>query len=121
MSGKKITSRPNSPVLEEFLLSVCEQDIQKLMKCSVDDLTSLQSDLLNPDMDLSDVPLPNGKDFREASVGYIYALATVMGEFLVAQRALGGDSSAQVEKVRARRAGGEAVGQWRPITPEEMQ
>jgi hypothetical protein len=78
-------------------------------------------DLFDPDMDLLDIPLPDGNDYRDAPVGYIIALATVMGEFLNAQKALGGDTDAQVRRLRKRPEAGEAIGRWRPVTEDELQ
>jgi hypothetical protein len=121
MSKKIISARPSSPAFEEFVLECIQPEIQKLLKCSADELNSLASDLYDPDMDLADVPLPNGKDYREASAAYIMAVKTVLGEFLNSQKALGGDVSALVHGLRARRSRGEAIGQWRPLTDEELQ
>jgi hypothetical protein len=121
MSEKKIISaRPNSPVLDELVWESCQQEFQKLMKCSVDDLMSFASDLY-ADMEIADIPTPHGKDFREASVGYVIALSATMGELLNAVKALGGDPSSLIHGIRDRRAGGEAIGQWRRLTDQEIQ
>jgi hypothetical protein len=122
MTKRIISARPNSPVLDEFLLSVCEQDIQRLMKCSLDDLVSFANDLFDDNMNFEDIPVPtNGKDLRESPVSCLYALSVVMGETLNAVKALGGDSSALVERLRKRRQAGEQIGRWRSPTPEEIQ
>jgi hypothetical protein len=123
MSEKKIiiTSRPNTPALEELVWESCQQEFQKLMKCSVDDLTSLASDLYDPDMELSEVPLPNGKDLREASVGYVIALSAAMGELLNAVKALGGDPSSLIHGIRDRRDQGEQIGRWKIVARDDLQ
>jgi hypothetical protein len=122
MSEKKIiTSRPNSQALEELVWESCQQDFQKLMKVSVDEMMSFASDLYDPDRELSDVPTPHGKDFREAPVGYVIALSAAMGELLNAVKALGGDPSSLIHGIRDRRAAGQQIGRWRSLTPEEIQ
>jgi hypothetical protein len=121
MSKKIISARPSSPALEELVWESVQQDFQKLMKCSVDDLTSLASDLYDPDMELSEVPLPNGKDLREASVGYVIALSAAMGELLNAVKALGGDPSSLIHGIRDRRGQGEQIGRWRSVREDELQ
>ena len=122
MSEKKIiAARMSSPALDEMVLECIQPDIQKLLKCSADDLNSLASDLYDPDMELADVPLPNGKDYREASAAYIMAVHIVLGEFLNAQKALGGNVSAQVYKLRERRSAGEQIGRWKVVPKDELQ
>jgi hypothetical protein len=119
-SKKIITARPSNPVLEEFILEACQPHFQKLLKCSADDLNSLASDLLHPDTDLSEAPLPHF-DYRDAPVGYIIALSVVLGEFLNAQKGLGGDTSALVHGLRDRRKRGEQIGRWRTVADGEIQ
>jgi hypothetical protein len=121
MTNKIITARPNSQALDELVLESIQQDFQKLMRCSVDDLMSFASDLFDPDMELAEVPTPHGKDFREASVGYVIALSAAMGELLNAVKAMGGDTSSLVHGIRTRRSAGQQIGRWRSLTPEEVQ
>jgi hypothetical protein len=122
MSDKKIISaRLSSPALEEFVLECIQPDVQQVLKCTADDLNSLASDLCDPDMELAEVPMPNGKDYKDCSIRYIMAVQTVMGEFLNAQKALGGDVSAQVYKLRERREAGEQIGRWRVGPRDDLQ
>ena len=122
MSEKKIIrARPSSPAFEEFVFECIQPDVQKLMMCSADDLNSLAADLFNSDMNLADVPMPNGKDYKDCSARYISAVWTVMGEFLNAQKGLGGDPSLLIHAIGDRRSQGEQIGRWRSVREDELQ
>jgi hypothetical protein len=122
MSEKKsITLWSNSQALEEFVLENCQPHYEKLSRCTVDDLNSLLNDLLDSDMDVTEVPLPNGQDFRNAPAGYVIALSILLGEFVKAQNALTGATSSLIHGIRKRREAGERIGRWVTVPKDDLQ
>ncbi len=121
MSKKIISARPSSPAFEELVLECIQPQVQKVLKYSADDMNSLASDLFDPDMNLADVPMPNGKDYKHCSIDYILSVHVVMGEFLNAQKGLGGDPSSLIHGIRDRRGQGEQIGRWRSVREDELQ
>ena len=123
MSKKKsITLRSNSQALEEFVLENSQHHWEKMSKYTVDDCNSLLNDLLDPEMDVAEVPLPNGDDYCNASAGFVIALSIFLSEFVKAQNALtGGDTSSLIHGIRKRREAGARIGRWITVPKDDLQ
>jgi len=117
----KLSLRHEISVLwEETVLQQIEPYLAELTKESTDEFNSLIVDLLNPEIEMHDVQLPNGDKYSKAPVGYVIALNILIAKFLFAQDTLHtARDGAGVANVRDRRAGGESIGQWMWVNRDE--
>jgi hypothetical protein len=108
---EKSKKAPDS--LEEFLREKTSAHWDALLKLKTDDVNSLLSDLLIAKMEPGEVPMPNDKDYKDCSAGYILALAPFLNAFLKAQNTVHKGGKSVVSSVHQRREGGESLGRWR--------
>jgi hypothetical protein len=120
MSERKITGRLSSPAVEEWVLETCcQKHWDKLSRLTTDDMNSFMNDLLNDELDVFDIPLPTGDgDYRDAPVSLVIALSYLLSEFMRAQGSLTGNNCF-ASGIRKRRAAGEAIGRWAPVSEDE--
>jgi hypothetical protein len=121
-SRKLSTIQPES--LEEFLREKTSDHWDQLLKLKTDDVNSLVADLLIYKLEPGDVPMPNGKDYKDCSAGYLLALAPFLNVFLKAQNTVHPGEKSVVSSVYQRREGGESMGRWQwegKATEDELQ